>query len=121
MGVIMNAVGAVICSLTIAFLAGWKLSFIILLFVPLIVFSGMLQGKRMAKANATKEKKSTAVTWGEKGGMVNIYCYLFRHRKYFHLIQFSTEAIDNVRTVVGIHQEQYFIEHYEDAFNKEFR
>lgn len=70
MGIIFNAVGAVICALSIAFAAGWKLSFIVLLFVPLIVFSGILQGKRMANANKPKEKKSANLSWSEKGGTV---------------------------------------------------
>ncbi len=35
--------------------------------------------------------------------------------------KFATEAIDNVRTVVGLHQEPYFISHYEECFDKEFR
>lgn len=35
--------------------------------------------------------------------------------------QIATEAIDSIRTVVGLHQEEYFIDHYEDCFNQEFR
>ncbi|CAF3440869.1 unnamed protein product [Rotaria sp. Silwood1] len=103
MGIIFNAVGAVVCALTIAFQAGWKLTFIVLLFVPLMVFSGILQGRRMSNTKKTKEKKSGRLSWEEKGGT------------------YATEAIDSIRTVVGLHQEQYFISHYEDCFNKEFK
>ncbi|CAF2533632.1 unnamed protein product [Rotaria sp. Silwood2] len=103
MGIIFNAVGAVVCALTIAFQAGWKLSFIVLLFVPLMVFSGILQGKRMSNTKKTTEKKSGRLSWAEKGGT------------------FATEAIDSIRTVVGLHQEEYFIAHYEDCFNNEFK
>ncbi|CAF3622834.1 unnamed protein product, partial [Rotaria sordida] len=103
MGIIFNAVGAVICALTIAFQAGWKLTFIVLLFVPLMFFSGILQARRMNNTKKTKEKKSGNLSWEEKGGT------------------FATEAIDSIRTVVGLHQEEYFISHYEDCFNNEFK
>ena len=75
MGVIFNAVGAVVCALTIAFIAGWKLSFVVLLFTPLMVFAGMLQGKRMANAKKTNEKNQGELSWSEKGGTVRIITY----------------------------------------------
>ncbi|CAF5153778.1 unnamed protein product, partial [Rotaria sp. Silwood1] len=68
-----------------------------------MVFSGILQGRRMSNTKKTKEKKSGRLSWEEKGGT------------------YATEAIDSIRTVVGLHQEQYFISHYEDCFNKEFK
>lgn len=71
MGIIFNAVGAVICALTIAFQAGWKLSFIVLLFVPLMVFAGILQGKRMSNTKKTKQKSNDEMSWAEQGGTVN--------------------------------------------------
>ncbi|CAF2086942.1 unnamed protein product [Rotaria magnacalcarata] len=103
MGVIFNAVGAIVCSLTIAFQAGWKLTFIVLLFVPLMVFSGILQGKRMTDTKKSNEKNNSKLSWSEKGGT------------------YATEAIDSVRTVVGLHQEEFFISRYEDCFQKEFK
>ena len=78
MGIIFNAIGAVICSLIIAFLAGWKLTLVILLFVPLIIFSGMLQGRRMANAKKPSEKKAGNLSWAEKGGSVNVlFIFIF--------------------------------------------
>ncbi|CAF0800398.1 unnamed protein product [Adineta ricciae] len=106
MGVILNAVGAIVSALVIAFLAGWKLTLVILLFVPLMIFTGTMQGKRMANASNVKkaaQQKKEKLSWAEKGGM------------------FATEAIDSVRAVVGLHQEEYFISNYEDCFNKSFR
>ena len=61
-----------ICSLTIAFFSGWELTLVILLFVPLIVFAGTLQGKKMAQTKKTNEKKDGKASWEEKGGMVTI-------------------------------------------------
>jgi membrane protein implicated in regulation of membrane protease activity len=72
MGIIFNAVGAIVCALIIAFIAGWKLTLVILVFTPLMVFSGMLQGRRMNNARKNKDKKLENVTWSEKGGMVKI-------------------------------------------------
>ncbi|CAF4606246.1 unnamed protein product [Rotaria sp. Silwood2] len=102
-GVIFNALGAIICTLTIVFISGWKLSLVLLLFTPLIVFSGIVQGQRLSntKRNSTGSTKETS--WIEKGGMV------------------ATEAIDLIRTVVGLHQEEHFITQYENNLNKAFR
>jgi membrane protein implicated in regulation of membrane protease activity len=72
MGIIFNAVGAIICALIISFLAGWKLTLVILVFTPLMVFSGMLQGRRMNNAKKSKDKKLENISWSEKGGMVKI-------------------------------------------------
>ncbi len=78
MGIIFNAVGAIVCALIIAFLAGWKLSLVILLFTPLMVFSGMLQGRRMNNAKKPNEKKSENLSWSEQGGTVKIlFVYFF--------------------------------------------
>ncbi|CAF3666385.1 unnamed protein product [Adineta steineri] len=103
MGVILNAFGAIVSALIMAFTVGWKLTLVILLFIPLMIFTGMLQGRRMANAKKPTEKKAGKLSWDERGG------------------QFATEAIGSVRTVVGLHQEEYFISHYEDCFNKSFR
>jgi len=76
-GIIFNAVGAIVCALIIAFLAGWKLSLVILLFTPLMVFSGMLQGRRMNNARKPNEKKSENLSWSEQGGTVKILFVFF--------------------------------------------
>lgn len=74
-----NAVGAIICSLVIAFIASWKLTLVVLVFTPLMVFSGMLQGQRMNTAKKLNDKKNMTVdekvTWAEKGGMVRLHSW----------------------------------------------
>lgn len=70
MGIIFNALGAIICALTIAFLAGWKLTLVVLCFTPLMVFSGILQGRRMSAAKKQKDKKTENISLEERGGMV---------------------------------------------------
>jgi ABC-type bacteriocin/lantibiotic exporter with double-glycine peptidase domain len=77
MGIILNALGAVVCALTIAFITGWKLSLVVLCFTPLMVFAGMLQGKRMSQQKKVKEKKSFGdLSCAEQGGMVKIYLFI---------------------------------------------
>lgn len=77
MGVIFNGVGGIICALTISFLAGWKLTLIVLLFTPLMIFSSMLQGKkRMNKTKRPNDKQVKNISWTGKGGMVTIYLLL---------------------------------------------
>ncbi|CAF0957991.1 unnamed protein product [Didymodactylos carnosus] len=101
-GVILNAVGAVIMALSIAFAASWKLTLIILLFVPLMIFSGILQGQRMAQKKSDSGKNN-GNSWPEQGGL------------------YATQAIDNIRTVIALHQEDYFIQKYEHCFNNQFK
>lgn len=55
-----------VTALAIAFAAGWKLTLIVLCFVPLIMFSGMMQGQKQGKAGQAKEKGS----FTEQGGQV---------------------------------------------------
>jgi hypothetical protein len=72
MGVIFNAVGAIGCALIIAFLASWKLTLVVLVFTPFMVFAGMLQGRRMDSTRKRNEKTNENASWEEKGGMVKI-------------------------------------------------
>lgn len=67
-----NILGTVICSLTIVFHAGWKLSFLVLLFVPFLIFSGILQGRRMSNSDKKISVKGKNASWPEKGRAVRI-------------------------------------------------
>ncbi|CAF2623577.1 unnamed protein product [Rotaria sp. Silwood2] len=98
-GILFQALSALVTALVIAFMSGWKLTFVVLCFVPLITFAGKMQGKKQSKAGKSNGKDS----FSELGG------------------QYATQAIEHVRTVVALHQEQYFIDLYEDAFNQEFK
>jgi ATP-binding cassette subfamily B (MDR/TAP) protein 1 len=70
-GAILNAMGALIAALVISFLAGWKLTLVILCFTPLMVFTGIIQGQQLSKAAGNK-KASTSDA--EDGGKV---CLVF--------------------------------------------
>ena len=57
-GIIFQALSTMITALAIAFSSGWKLAFIIICFVPLIIFTGVLQGKKHGKSDQAKAKAS---------------------------------------------------------------
>ena len=65
-GIILQALSAVVTALAIAFPAGWKLSLVVLCFVPLMMFTGLLQGQKQGKAGQSKAKGS----FTEQGGQV---------------------------------------------------
>jgi ABC-type bacteriocin/lantibiotic exporter with double-glycine peptidase domain len=60
--------GAAILALVVAFLAGWKLTLVVLCFVPLLILSGYFQGRTQSKAGQSKTAKSFA----EQGGRVSL-------------------------------------------------
>ncbi len=39
----------------------------------------------------------------------------------FISLQYATQAIEHIRTVVALHQENHFIDLYENAFDQEFK
>uniref|UniRef100_A0A8C5RBK2 Bile salt export pump n=1 Tax=Leptobrachium leishanense TaxID=445787 RepID=A0A8C5RBK2_9ANUR len=88
-GMIVNSVTNILASLIIAFYFSWKLSFVVLCFLPLIGFSGVLQAKLLT-GFANQDKIAL-----EEAGKV------------------SSEAISNIRTVAGLGKEKMFVEFYE--------
>ncbi|CAF3793980.1 unnamed protein product [Rotaria sordida] len=98
-GIIVQTISTTIMALTIAFISSWKLTFILLCFVPILALAGKFSGQQEADTGQSKSKTS----FSEQGG------------------QNATEAIENIRTVAALHQEQYFINLYENAFNHEFK
>ena len=67
MNVLFSSLGALIFALVVAFVAGWKLTFVVLCFTPLLILSGYLQGRTQSKAGQSKTAKSFA----EEGGRVS--------------------------------------------------
>ncbi|CAH2305688.1 bile salt export pump [Pelobates cultripes] len=88
-GMIVNSVTNILAAIIIAFYFSWKLSLVVLCFLPLIGLSGVLQAKLLTGfANQDKEAL-------EEAGKV------------------SSEAISNIRTVAGLGKEKMFVEIYE--------
>ncbi|CAF1308683.1 unnamed protein product [Rotaria sordida] len=98
-GTILQALSATITCLAVAFSVGWKLAFVVICFVPPILFGGIVQGRKQNNIAKSKDKSS----FTEQGG------------------QYATQAIEHIRTVVAIHQEKHFIDLYENVFNQEFK
>ncbi|NXG48837.1 ABCBB protein, partial [Psilopogon haemacephalus] len=88
-GMIVNSFTNIGVALIIAFYFSWKLSLVILCFLPFLALSGAVQAK-MLTGFASKDKKAL-----EASG------------------QISSEALSNIRTVAGIGKEKMFINKFE--------
>lgn len=66
-GAIFTGIGALVTALIISFIAGWKLTLVILCFAPLMIFTGVIQGQQMSKASG---KKKASTSDAEDGGKV---------------------------------------------------
>ncbi len=66
LGIILQAFSALITALVIAFSSSWKLAFVVICFIPLLMFMGMMQGKSQSKVGQSKDKDS----FTEQGGQV---------------------------------------------------
>ena len=71
-GVSLQALGALVTAIVISFQAGWKLSFVIFCFAPLMAFAGLLQGQSQSKSGKAKSMKN----WGDQGAQVIIFISL---------------------------------------------
>uniref|UniRef100_A0A8C2UCI6 Bile salt export pump n=1 Tax=Coturnix japonica TaxID=93934 RepID=A0A8C2UCI6_COTJA len=89
-GMIVNSFTNIGVAIIIAFYFSWKLSLVIMCFLPFLALSGAVQAK-MLTGFAAQDKKALEATG-----------------------QISSEALSNIRTVAGIGKEKKFI----DAFEK---
>lgn len=67
-GVIFQSISATITALIVAFTASWKLTLVVLCFVPMIVLTGILEGKKQKNIGQSKTKSSLS----EQGGQVEL-------------------------------------------------
>ncbi len=65
-GIMLQALSATITALAIAFPAGWKLILVIICFIPLMLLTGIFQGRK--QSNIAKAKNKSSLT--EQGGQV---------------------------------------------------
>ncbi|XP_074856744.1 bile salt export pump [Carettochelys insculpta] len=96
-GMIVNSLANIGVAIIIAFYYSWKLSLVIMCFLPFLALSGAVQAK-MLTGLASQDKKAM-----EKTG------------------QISSEALSNIRTVAGIGKERKFIEAYEEQLKIPYR
>ncbi|XP_053185226.1 bile salt export pump [Scomber japonicus] len=89
-GMIVNSLTSIGASFIIAFYFSWKLTLVIMCFLPLIGLSGAFQAK-MLTGFANEDKNAM-----EAAGRV------------------SSEALSNIRTIAGLAKESSFVESYEE-------
>ena len=66
LSLMLQALSATITALAVAFTAGWKLTLVVLCFVPLMLLTGTLQGKKQYDVARSNDKGSLV----EQGGQV---------------------------------------------------
>ncbi|XP_073503101.1 bile salt export pump-like [Phyllobates terribilis] len=96
-GMIVTSLTNIGASMIIAFYFSWKLSLVVLGFLPLIGLSGVFQSK-MLTGFANQDKKAL-----EEAGKV------------------SSEAIGNIRTVAGLGKENMFVQMYEKELEMPYK
>ncbi|XP_078119015.1 bile salt export pump [Sander vitreus] len=96
-GMIVNSLTSIGASFIIAFYFSWKLTLVIMCFLPLIGLSGVFQAK-MLTGFANQDKKAM-----EAAGWV------------------SSEALTNIRTIAGLAKESSFVESYEQKLELPYK
>ncbi|KAG7227548.1 hypothetical protein INR49_005363 [Caranx melampygus] len=96
-GMIVNSLTSIGASFIIAFYYSWKLTLVIMCFLPFIGLSGVFQAK-MLTGFANEDKKAM-----EAAGRV------------------SSEALANIRTIAGIGKESSFVELYEQKLEPPYK
>uniref|UniRef100_A0A673XDK3 ATP-binding cassette, sub-family B (MDR/TAP), member 11a n=1 Tax=Salmo trutta TaxID=8032 RepID=A0A673XDK3_SALTR len=96
-GMIVNSLTNIGASFIIAFSFSWKLSLVVICFLPLIGLSGVFQAK-MLTGFANEDKKAM-----EAAGQV------------------SSEALANIRTIAGLCKESTFVDTYEQQLEAPYK
>ncbi|NXA32825.1 ABCBB protein, partial [Eudromia elegans] len=96
-GMIVNSLANIGVAIIIAFYFSWKLSLVIMCFLPFLALSGAVQAK-MLTGFASQDKKALEATG-----------------------RISSEALTNIRTVAGIGKEKMFVDSYEKHLETPYR
>ncbi|KAK3580599.1 hypothetical protein CHS0354_002697 [Potamilus streckersoni] len=92
-GLILESISTIIAALVIALYYSWKLTLVILTFMPVMIGVGIIQG-RLITGFSKSDKKSIEETG-----------------------QIFTESVDNMRTVVSLTREETFILRYSNIID----
>ncbi|NXI76455.1 ABCBB protein, partial [Rhipidura dahli] len=96
-GMMVNAFTNIGVAMIIAFYFSWKLSLVIMCFLPFLALSGAVQAK-MLTGFASQDKKALEATG-----------------------RIASEALSNIRTVAGIGKEKMFINNFEKHLDMPYR
>ncbi|KAH9520278.1 Multidrug resistance protein 1 [Bulinus truncatus] len=92
-GLMLEAAATIIAALLIALIYGWKLTLVVLAFMPLMFLGGFVQGKVIAGASK-KDRKQL-----QQAGKI------------------CSEVVDSIRTVVSLGREDYFHKIFNNLLN----
>lgn len=127
---IVNSLTNIGASFIIAFYFSWKLTLVIMCFLPLIGLSGVFQAK-MLTGFANEDKKSM-----EAAGQVSCCSFPVPNQiihywadillwdwelQIVSVLQVSSEALGNIRTIAGLAKERSFVESYEQKLELPFK
>ncbi|NWH83613.1 ABCBB protein, partial [Aegithalos caudatus] len=96
-GMIVNSFTNIGVAMIIAFYFSWKLSLVIMCFLPFLALSGAVQAK-MLTGFASQDRKALEATG-----------------------RIASEALSNIRTVAGIGKEKMFIDNFEKHLDMPYR
>ncbi|NXQ65649.1 ABCBB protein, partial [Quiscalus mexicanus] len=96
-GMMVNSFTNIGVAMVIAFYFSWKLSLVIMCFLPFLALSGAVQAK-MLTGFASQDKKALEATG-----------------------RIASEALSNIRTVAGIGKEKMFIENFEKHLDMPYK
>ncbi|CAL1537463.1 unnamed protein product [Lymnaea stagnalis] len=88
-GQMLEAASTITCAIVIAFVYGWKLAFVVMSFMPLMILGGVVQGQVIAGASK-KDKKQL-----QQAGRI------------------CSEVVDAIRTVQSLGREDHFIQTFD--------
>ncbi|BFZ01115.1 hypothetical protein BsWGS_04154 [Bradybaena similaris] len=92
-GQVLEAASTLATAITIAFVYGWKLAFVVLSFMPLMILAGLIQGQVIAGA-AKKDRAQL-----QQAGKI------------------CSEVVDGIRTVVSLSREPHFIKLFDELID----
>jgi ATP-binding cassette, subfamily B (MDR/TAP), member 1 len=95
-----QAIAGIGFALVVSFYLNWKLALVVMMFIPISFSAGNMsaRGVTNVKAKSARGRNST-----EEGGRL------------------TTEQVENIKTIVSLGRESYFINEFFNVFNRKFR
>jgi hypothetical protein len=97
-------------------MAGWKLALLMIWFTPLILLAGKLQSQKQSRAGRTEKARL-----GDEQGQQVRHLLAFQLIFFFQFSQMATEAIENIRTLIALNQQNNFFVKYQHSLKATFR
>ncbi|KAM4688617.1 ATP-binding cassette sub-family B member 5-like [Discoglossus pictus] len=97
LGLISENLASMVLSITVAFVVGWEMTLLLLVMMPVLVITGLLEARALT-GFANRDKKELQIAG-----------------------KIASEAVDNIRTVVSLTRERTFEQMYSESLQKPFR